>query len=241
MTVTDAYWEKRNLGLVTLEVQVESGDETHKIIEQLNTLTAEYIVLKIPNIQSDVIYDIQQMGYCYIEDMIHMEHDLRRIQRNSMHQRLYDAMSYRKMTDEDIDCLKAEISDGLFSTDRISLDPFFDCGKAAERYLNWLNDMLDNKALPYLILYKESPAGFVILQTKDGKIYDSVLGGGYKQYRNTGLGIVQKEPEIVMELGGKKLETHVSTNNPGQVRALELNGYITKDINHVFVKHSNII
>ena len=74
--------------------------------------------------------------------------------------------------------------------------------------------------------------------TKDGRLYNSVLGGGYVKYRNTGLGIVQKEQEIVKKLGGKRLETLVSSNNPGQLRALEINGYRTKNINHIFVKHN---
>lgn len=238
MKVVNAYWEERNLGVSTYEVQIENGDKIESIKDELEKLSAQYIVIKVPSERSDILSYIQKKGYQYIEDIIHMEHDLREIVRNLMHQRLYDATEYRTMTQYDIERLKYEIGMEMFSSDRISNDPEFGYDKAAHRYINWVDDLIEQKALPYVILYKGDPAGFIILQTKDGRIYNSVLGGGYKKYRNTGLGIVQKEQEIVKELGGKRVQTQVSSNNPGQLRALEINGYTTKDINHIFIKHN---
>lgn len=125
-------------------------------------------------------------------------------------------------------------------TDRISQDTNFGKEKAAERYVNWVEDMLSKGALPYVMVYKEEAVGFIILQSKDKNTYTSVLGGGYKKFRSSGLGVVQKEQEIVKMLGGKRVITHVSTNNPSQLRALILNGYLLKDVQHVFVKHKKL-
>ena len=61
--------------------------------------------------------------------------------------------------------------------------------------------------------------------------------GKKRKYRKSGLGIVQKEQEIVKGLGGKRVLTAVSSNNPGQLRALITNGYITTHIEHVIVNH----
>lgn len=238
MKVVNAYWEERNLGVYTCEVQMENSDKIESIKDDLEKLSAQYIVIKVPSERSDILSYIQKKGYQYIEDIIHVEHDLHEIVRNRMYQRLYDATGYRKMTQYDIEQLKYEIGRGMFSCDRISNDPAFDNDKTARRYLNWVDDLIEQKALLYVILYRGDPAGFIILQTKDGIIYNSVIGGGYAKYRNTGLGIVQKEQEIVRNLGGKRVETQVSSNNPGQLRALEINGYTTKSINHILIKHN---
>ena len=167
-----------------------------------------------------------------------MSHDLHEIKRSKMYERLYAAISYRAMDEGDIIRLKKEMEAGIFVSDRISNDPYFDSGLAVKRYLNWLHDLLEGDSLPYVMLYKGDPSGFIILQTKDGQVYHSVLGAAYAKYRKTGLGIVQKEQEIVRSLGGKRVETQVSSNNLSQLKALELNGYRTVGINHILVKHN---
>lgn len=237
MQVVNAIWEKRNLGIDVYEVQFENNDIICDVDEKVCSIIADYVVIKVPSERSDISEYVQCKGYHYIEDLIHVEHDLHEIKRNMLHQRLYDATSFRKMTEEDIETLRTEIQAGMFDTDRISRDAAFGKEISAKRYINWIDDMLQHDAKPYVILYKEDPAGFIILQTKDGIEYQSVLGGGYRKYRNSGLGIVEKEQEIVKSLGGKKVSTSVSSNNPSQLKALIINGYVPVGIEHVFVKH----
>lgn len=237
MKIIDAYWEKRNLGVDTKELVCEKPDSFLEIKEQMDRLEAEYMVIKIPSERADLSEYVQKKGFYYIEDLIEVVHDLHVPVRTPLHQRLYDSVSYRKMDDGDVQQLYKEIRAGLFETDRISKDANFGKEKAAERYVNWVEDMLSKGALPYVMVYKEESAGFIILQEKDKNIYTSVLGGGYKKFQSSGLGIVQKEQEIVKMLGGKRVITHVSSNNPSQLRALILNGYLPRDVQHVFVKH----
>lgn len=237
MRVVDAYWEKRNLGVDTKEIICDIEDTVAELKMVLDDIQATYVVVKIPTGRNDLTECVQQNRYNYVEDMIEMTHDLHEIVRSRLHQRLYDAMSYRQMTQDDIEQLYKEIEFGLFDSDRISGDSKFSREQSAKRYCNWIRDLIDNKALPYVILYKEVPAGFIVLTTGDGRVYQSVLGGGYAKFRNSGLGIVQKEQEIVKKLGGKRLETHVSTNNPAQLKALCMNGYLPGKIEHVFVRH----
>ena len=237
MKVIEAYWEKRNLGIETVEIECEEPDTLQQLKEGLAQLKTQYAVVKIPVERSDLSEYVQQMGYVYVEDLMEMIHDLHEANRSKLHQRLYDATTYRRMNEQDIKQLDDEIAGGMFDSDRISKDAQFGAEQSAKRYRNWVADLLDKGALPYVILYKEEPAGFIILQTKDDKNYDSVLGGGYAKFRNSGLGIIQKEQEIVKKLGGRKVTTHVSTNNPSQVKALCMNGYLPGKIRHVFVKH----
>ena len=142
------------------------------------------------------------------------------------------------MTDSDFCQLLNETEKGMFDNDRISNDSFFDRNISAKRYANWIKDLMKRKALFYVITYNDDNAGFVILEKKDKLTYYSVLGGGYEKYRKSGLGIVQKEPEITRKLGGKRLVTSVSSNNAGQLRALILNGYKPYAIDHILIKHA---
>lgn len=237
MKLIDAFWEKRNLGVETKELICEETDALEEVEKRLKELCAPYLVAKVPGGRPDLTRCVQKAGFLYVEDLIGVSHDLHEVKRHPLHQRLYEATSYRKMEKEDIEQLYKEIQKGMFSSDRISNDTGFDRDRAAVRYRNWADDLLAKGALPYVILYKEEPAGFIILQTGDRVSYISVLGGGYEKFRNSGLGIVQKEQEIVKKLGGKRVETHVSSNNPAQLKALVLNGYIPQRIEHVFTKH----
>lgn len=238
MKVVNAVWEKRNLGVDTYEITFDKKDRIEEIAEEFEHISATYMVVKVPSERSDLGIYVQKKGYYYMEDLILVEHDLHETMRNPLHQRLYDAMSYKKMTEEDIHVLEKEIQDGMFDSDRISQDNLFGKEMSAVRYRNWTRDLLMQGALPYVILYKQEPAGFIILQTRDGICYESVLGGGYQKYRMTGLGIVQKEQEIVKKLGGKKVVTHVSSNNVSQLKALAMNGYVPANVEHIFIKHT---
>ncbi len=240
MKLIDAWWEKRNLGVETKELICEETDTSEEVEKAISGLCAAYLVIKVPGGRPDLTMCVQKAGFSYVEDQIRVTHDLHDIKRNPLHQRLYEATSYRKMEKEDIEQLFEEIKKGMFDSDRISNDPAFEKGMAAERYANWTKDLLEKGAHPYVILYKEEPAGFIILQTKDYKTYTSVLGGGYEKFRRSGLGVIQKEQEIVKKLGGKRVETQVSSNNPAQLKALVLNGYIPQNIEHVFVKHVTV-
>ncbi|MBQ7587987.1 MAG: hypothetical protein IJT37_08205 [Lachnospiraceae bacterium] len=237
MKITEATWEKRNLGVTTYEIGIDYDDDV-SCIDSIKRIECEYMVVKVSANNIAIIDEIQELGFRYIEDMIQVEHDLKEIEYNPIWQRLYDACSYRRMTDGDIEQLRDEIKAGMFKDDRISRDKHFGVKVSAVRYLNWFNDLLERGALPYVIRYKEENGGFIVLTTKDGITYSSVLGGGYTKYRKTGLGVVKKEMEITKSLGGKRLISAVSANNPGQVRALIINGYKPYNIEHVFVRHS---
>jgi len=238
MKIINAEWEKRNLGVKTYEVLIDANDTPESVQQELPKLNADYVVVKVSSDINGMTDVIQKCGFTYIEDMIHVEHDLREVARNRILQRLYDETSYRRMNEDDFKQLFSEVENGMFDSDRISNDPLFGNSYAAKRYSNWLRDLQQKEALFFVIRYKEDSTGFVVLQTKDGVNYNSILGGGYKKYRNTGMGIIQKEQEITKSLGGKKVFTSVSSNNVKQLKALVANGYVPYGIDHIFIKHT---
>ena len=237
LKIIDAKWEQRNLNTKTYEIIIESGDEPQYVKSEISKLNGRYIVVKIPSELNDNLIVVQELGFKYIEDMINVEHDLREVPRNRILQRLYDETTYRRMTDDDIEELFEEVRDGMFENDRISNDPIFGKELSAKRYMNWIKDLLEKSALFYTIIYKNDSTGFVVLETKDNLNYHSVLGGGYRKYRKSGIGIIQKEQEITKSLGGRKVFTSVSSNNIGQLKALIMNGYMPYSIEHILIKH----
>lgn len=238
MKLIDAVWEKRNLGVTTAEIIIEASDTIKDIENSLKYIDKQYVVCKVISGFNEATSIVQELGYKYIEDQIEIEHDLHEIKRNRIMQRLYDSLDYSIMADKDLIELYQEIDRGMFDSDRISLDPYFSRDKAKLRYINWIKDLVSKGAKPYIMRYNGKSAGFIILTTEDGVTYKSVLGGGYERFRKTGLGIVQKEQEIVKSLGGKKVVTSVSSNNVGQFKALIVNGYVPVKIEQVFVKHN---
>ena len=237
MRIVNAVWEKKNLGVNAYELSIETGDNIDEVKQQIENIDGDYIVIKVPSDLSEFNSIVQELGFLYIEDLIHVEHDLKEVERNRIIQRLYDETTYREMTDEDFEQLITEIKDGMFDSDRISNDPHFGKEKAANRYINWSKDLRNKGARFYAIRYRDDNTGFVVLDTKDQITYSSILGGGYQKYRKSGIGIIQKEQEITKALGGKRVVTTVSSNNVGQFKALIMNGYKPYAIEHVFVKH----
>lgn len=237
MKIIDAVWEERNLGVTSAEIIIEKDDTPEYVSEQLAGISSGYSVVKVPSGMSHLLKTVQENGYVFIEDMIHVEHDLREVEMSRVLKRLYESTSYRSMTDADFEQLRTEIEKGMFDNDRISNDSYFPSGTSAKRYLNWTNDLRAGGALFYAITYGSENVGFVVLDKKDEKTYYSVLGGGYEKFRRSGTGIIQKEPEITRKLGGKRLVTSVSSNNVGQLKALIMNGYRPYAIDHVLVKH----
>ena len=237
MKKINADWEQKNLGVKTIEVIIEKDDCPEYVQQQLSEIDGDYVVVKLSSDINGMINIIQNCGYKYIEDLIHVEHDLREVARSRVLQRLYDETTYRRMNDDDIDQLFDEVDDGMFDSDRISNDPLFGKDFASRRYSNWLRDLLIKGALFYVIRYRNNSTGFVVLETADGINYHSVLGGGYRKYRSSGMGIIQKEQEITRSLGGRRVCTCVSSNNVKQLKALIVNGYVPYSIDHIFIKH----
>ena len=145
MKVINAFWEEKNLGVTTAEILIGNDDDAKETVFEINKISKEYVVCKVPSDRSDILYLLQNNGFIYIEDQIEVEHNLHEVTRNRIMQRLYDSLEYREMTETDIDYLFDEISRGMFSSDRISLDPYFDKNLASQRYINWINDLI-NKA-----------------------------------------------------------------------------------------------
>ncbi len=238
MKIVDAIWEKRNLGVDTIEIQAEDNDTRQEIIKTLSEINADYAVVKIPTQMTDILFDMNRLGFVYAEDMLHFVHFLSEQPMNPVEKRFYEAIHVEIMNDNDFTCLLDEINNNMFSTDRISCDSFFGIKAAAKRYSLWMCDERKNGTLFYKYVYKNSTIGFFTLRETKKGCYTSALGGIYSEFRSAGLGKIVKVPQTVRELNGHKLLTSVSSNNPTQIKSMISNGYSLEKIYHIYVKHN---
>lgn len=237
MKIVEAIWEKRNLGVDTIEVTFENKDKFDEVKKQIEILDKEYIVLRIPSDRPDILCLMGKCGYRYVEDLVELVSYLKPVSQNPVLKRVYDSVGVEQMNAKDIEGLLSEVKQGMFETDRISLDDFFKPEQAKERYANWIQDELAGKTEFLKYTYKGNAIAFFTLKELGKGYYDVPLGGFYKKYRNSGIGTVVKVPEEVEKRGGKKVRTNVSTNNLPQMRNLIANGYIPEGISHIFIKH----
>lgn len=240
MIVKDAVWEKRNLGVEAIEMEVELSDKFEDVKKWLSETKSEYITVKVPSSRDDITYMVSDYGYHFIEDMMFLEHNLKPIERTPLQQRMYDAVKMEPMNEEDMEVLYEELRKGSFAFDRISKDPNFTEEQANNRFINWVKDEKDRGAEFLKGMMKGKMTGFFCLREIEPGVYTSALGGTFMEYRKGGMGTNVQTPEEVKKRGGKKLILGVSTNNMIQIRALIMNGFVPKKVNHVFVKHDTL-
>ena len=104
MKIINAVWEMKNLGVKTYEIVVESIEDAENLGIEIEKLDGEYYVVKVSSDIVGAADRIQNFGFKFIEDMIHVEHDLRVVPKNRILQRLYDETGFKKM-DENKTCI----------------------------------------------------------------------------------------------------------------------------------------
>lgn len=246
MKVVDAVWEKRNLGVNTLEITLEKMDEgksceilkadIERIIEEKK---AEYVVCKIP--ASIVLYAsmIGKLGFTFIESQFSINGGF------SKALEVVDQPIYKR---KDIECIrdnssisfnkvKSLLLEGMFDTDRVALDEKFGVKIANTRYLNWINDIEKTESKDLCIVtYKNEVIGFLLGQS-DGDLLKLPLGGVAKKYKSAFGGLVYGLCFSSFSKNYKRLETSFSSNNLGIVNLYSYFGFPIREITYVFTKH----
>ena len=63
MIVKDAVWEKRNLGVDSVEMEVEPKDTYEEVEKVLSEVQSQYLALKIPTTRTDLTWLAAKYGY----------------------------------------------------------------------------------------------------------------------------------------------------------------------------------
>lgn len=151
MRIVDATWELRNLGRKTLEVSLDetdfckvSDDICEAVFQTRKQYKPEYMVVKIPTGTRWLGDEFFRLGYFHAETQIHLK--ALRADAKIFLQRYAD--QYRDTYAEEASLpseqgyICDEIRKGVFTTDRISIDPKFNVEIANNRYANWIGDVI---------------------------------------------------------------------------------------------------
>ena len=239
MKTIEAHWEKRNLGVTTTEFTVEQNDSWNDIESLLSDCKSDYQVLRVPSQMMDLIFRVQRCEFEFVEDIIYLRNDLREIEMDPITLRLYKSLVYLRMNEDDFVELSKEIQKGIFDSDRVYIDPYFDNHDSANRYLNWINDERKKGSLFFKFVYKAKTVGFVAFKDAGKGDYYAFLAGVYSNYKNSGLGAVIYGIDIIRDLNGRSIISVVSSNNAKQLRNMIRQGFVPEQVYHIFVRHNS--
>lgn len=237
MKLTDAFWEKKNLGMKVLEVQFEENDtiDTEIIYEGY-----EYVLVKVPAGKIDIVHKLEKNGFVFLETKLNIIKRVREIAEGNRYlSHLSKNTDYVEISDySKIEDVLNKIDENLFDTDRVALDPIFNIEISNKRYKNWIRNVLEQGvASLYEIVYEGDSVGFSLISIK-GKRMELLLGGLYSEYKGSGLGftIIEKPLQLSTKLGVKFIETSISTNNVAVYKLYQSFGFDVRTINYVLRK-----
>lgn len=240
MRVIDAVWEKRNLGVDAVEIIVEACDSIEEIVRVLDQYNdVGYTVVKCPSDYPEAVATIQISGFSMIEATMSLSIKTTDLKVHPRFEGLIQRCSYSEMSENDIEFMEDQIRKGLFSTDRISIDPVFSREIASRRYINWIRDLIKKGTPCIKVLFDGNPVGFFISSKISDTVYDGVLAAVYESFMNSGMGyfVQWAGVDYVRSLGAKKYLGHISLNNPSVLKILLSLGYNNSNIQYVFVRH----
>lgn len=241
MKITEAFWEKRNLGVDAVECTVEKTDAAEKIVQILSGRKEQYLVVKVPVDRADLFFSLQNSGFQYVETLFRVNKNLRYgIKAPAVCAEMAKYLTYREACATETAALLEAIESGaIFSTDRIAVDPYFSRGVAGKRYANWIRDLLLSEQTHVLITkFKEEAIGFHIAKQK-GTLCEAILGGLFPEYLDSGYGALNPYSLFLWasEHGMTRLVTHVSSNNLPILKINMLYACKISEACSVFIKH----
>jgi hypothetical protein len=239
LKIVDATWEKRNLGVACIEATVEASDTAADVRKTLAELKTQYLVVKVPAARPELMFAVSEMGCSFVEASIHITRKVSDLELSGMEKRLADSVSYAPMQDGDVEVLWDEIRNGMYDTDRISLDPHFTKEQASNRYIGWIQDEMGRGTDVYKLIYRNQSIGYFTMKDLGEGVCYPFLAGMYRSHRTSGLGfnIAYKPMCETAARGGTSISTYISTNNDSAVRLHVSLGFRFKEITYVYVKH----
>ena len=240
MQIIDAYWEKKNLDVDTLEIICDSNDSEKDLVETLESVHQPYIVLKIAYDNNQLMLKAQEMGFQLIENSISLSAETKDLVYTPLQERFINNTLFKEADEEDKENVLRNVKNGtIYQTDRIAVDPFFSKKIAGNRYYNWMRQLIEDDAKLSVIYYKDNVVAFAINKRIDDKTYEAVLGGCMPDYKNKGLGFlsVYATTHSIKLQGGTKIVTHVSSNNLPVLKLHLENGFKITNMEYVLIKH----
>ena len=241
MKIIDAFWEKRNLGVETIEIIVEPGDTLIGLHEALHKFSPPYTVVKVPSTSSEFLFELNRQNFFFIETMFQCHHTGGDFGFNPIQQRIMQRSRNWAMNAAEVETLLFQIQKGMFGTDRISVDPQFGPEIANKRYAFWIRDEIEKGALVHNVAVDEKNIGFFAIKRAGRDNYFLFLAGLYLEYQSTGLGFCTHFSGIQkgLDMGSRRVLLAYSSNNRGAAGLHMGMGHKLDEVFHVFIRHQS--
>ncbi|MFH1511835.1 MAG: GNAT family N-acetyltransferase [Bacillota bacterium] len=243
MKIVHAMWERKNLGVNAYEIFLEPQDtlEQFKLTEQsLIEEGGEYFAVKTTVNRGDLLFGLPKLGYTFVETLFrvaieredyHVPQSVARFDR--------ELTIARRVTAQEQEAVFRRIREGVFKSDRISLDPYFPTEMTANRYINWIGQMLGQGGMLYEMLRRGEPVGVFIIKRIDAQTVDPVLMGLYQEDQNRGLGTLlhKKTLDACFAQECARITSTFVSNNAKILRVYANVGAAITDVLYTYVKH----
>lgn len=241
----DCYWELANIGKRTTEITCEKQDAFDKTLIASLVEGYDYAVVKVPAAMTSFNIGLSEMGFACIEAQMNISKTYADFD-FGLTAGVYDDTQYLPvMTDRELNEVLDRITPGMFSTDRISLDPQFGIGVACTRYRNWIRtDYISGRSQLFQVIHKGDYVGFMLIK-REGDEIDLLLNGLYSPYQGKGLGILTPASPLLYarksEIAVGRVRTSISSNNIPVVKLYNRLHFMLDSLTYVFVKHQEYV
>ena len=241
MKAVDCFWEEKNLGKKTIEISIEETDSYNR--ESLEQLVKryEYVVVKVPMRMPLFNIGMADIGFVCIESQMNVGIGFKDFDFSKV-AHLYDDTTYEIVNDlVGFQSVISSIQPGMYSTDRISIDPQFGEAMGCHRYINWLTTEYNSKRSQLIkVIYKNEHVGFMLVKIVNDSI-ELLLNGLYKEYQGKGLGfLTPASPMMYVKMYSLpviKETTSISSNNIPVVKLYNRLHFQLLSQTYVFIKH----
>lgn len=241
MKITNCIWEQKNIGKKTVEIQVEEKDgfSVETILKHISGY--EYAVVKVPMNMPLFNIELSQMGFFCLETQQNMSMQYDDFDFSHVEHLYYDTAFENVKSDEDFHEVLSYIEPGMFSTDRISIDPRFGEKIGCRRYINWMTtEYYKGTSQLIKVVYQGQHVGFMLLKFDDDEV-QLLLNGLYKPFQGRGIGILTPaSPMMYIRKNNIPVQierTSISSNNIPVVKLYNRLHFQISSQTYVFVKH----
>lgn len=242
--ISDAVWEKRNLGFSVYEVTV---NEYAKITEldSVLSLDSDLLYVKVHHNNFHVIKKLLSENFVYIENQFIIQKRLRKVVVPELFTKTLRSLETQVISSKkEFEIIFDELDKGLFTSDRFAKDENFGIKVSNLRYKNWISDMIRSGDYECnLIKTKDEkiPVAFFINKYQL-KIAHAMLGGVFNDFKGIGVGhsFIYFAMKNAIKQNCKVLKTQISSNNLpvfniySSIFGFEING------NYVVLKKINL-
>lgn len=242
MKVVDCYWELDNIQKSTVELSFNLTDRFNELEVKNNMEGYQYVVAKVECGNIDCLYGLQNMGFTLMETQIGYSLKYKDFRfEDRLLKLISKKLQFTTINDEvGLNRVLDSMTENMFTTDRVYLDPQLGPALGLHRYRNWVTSEYNRGTTLIEACIEDVPIGFSLFKIKDG-ICHGLLGGLYEKFQDAGYGLLTtafgfmycRENNIKIKRG----KTACSSNNLPILQFYNYLNFKIDSLHYVLVKH----